>query len=150
MIKKVIGYLLPAIIICFLIFTLVLNLFGVKHFVVLSNSMAPEIRTHELVYIKILDANEAQTVLKVGDIIAISGNPTDKLHRIVSLDAKEIIAKGDNNALEDEPVGYDQVIGVYQFGIPLIGILLSSIYPVLIILLLMLGYYTFKKILQAK
>lgn len=106
---------------------------GIGFYSVVSGSMEPTIPVGSIVYAKKID----QTDLKVDNIVTYwSVNPETKdksivTHRITKIideedsikgQIHELVTKGDANNAEDPyttPVG--NVIGLYQFHIPLIG-----------------------------
>lgn len=74
---------------------------------IVSNSMWPSIKAGDIVVIKGVEAKE----LKVGDVIVYDSGDGFIIHRVVSLDAKTLITKGDANSEPDAPIRYNQVIG---------------------------------------
>ena len=96
---------------------------------VLSNSMKPELRVGDLVVDKKIDVKE----LKVGDVITFRWNTSLSTHRIAEIitDDKNNISfktKGDNNnAVDQEVVKSNNVIGKYMFRIPFIGFILTKL-----------------------
>ena len=67
--------------------------------------MAPTIAKGDIVIIKIGDE------IKEDDIITYKKENVLITHRIVSINGDTIIAKGDYNNIEDEPINKDTVIG---------------------------------------
>lgn len=148
--KKNIINAIFGIIIIFGVAIIILSLFGYKPYRVVSDSMADKFYKNALAIVK--DYNEGIT-LKEHYIIAYKakdedGNYSLVLHRIVKIEDEKITTKGDANEDNDSPITYDDVIGVYVFSIPLIGILFASIYPWIIIILLVLCYMIIKQILK--
>ena len=100
---------------------------GVVPFIVLSDSMNPEIASGDLIVCHKADAES----VKVGDIISFfdpEGNGVSVVsHRVVSVDADDagqiaFTTKGDANNVEDaSPVPANKLIGVYSFRIPGLG-----------------------------
>lgn len=137
MIKKGIFYLTIGIILAFLLFTLGGRLFGIRYYVVISDSMYPKIPKNSLVYVRTIDVNET---IEYDDIIAINTGGTPLMHRVIDINGDVITTHGDNNEQGvNEKINRNQVIGKVIFSIPLIGILFRSIYPVAIICLLIIG-----------
>lgn len=128
--KKLLSKILSAILYSFLIILIfiVLNsiyctvnkkvpsFFGYSILRIVSNSMAPTIKAGDYIIIKKVPESE----LKVSDIITfyssdpvLSGAPNT--HRIININDKHIITKGDANPYADSyPVSFDKVIGKYQ------------------------------------
>ncbi|MEK7507800.1 MAG: signal peptidase I [Patescibacteria group bacterium] len=81
-----------------------------------SGSMWPVLKEGDLVFIQGVDRGE----LGVGDIIVYrnTDNSGFTIHRIVKLEADELVTKGDANFTDDAPVKYESVVGkTYQvFG----------------------------------
>lgn len=134
---KKVYYLINAIIIIFGLFILTLNLIGYKTYRVISDSMAPDIRKNDLAIVKKYNKGDE---LEINDIIAFKKNDKLVLHEIVSIEGNSITTKGRNNEYNDDTITYNNVIGVYVFHIPLIGILFISIYPWVIIILALIAY----------
>ena len=84
--------------------------------------MEPEYSVGDLIYVKEVDPYE----IKVGDPITFVLNEdlVVATHRVVEIDAENqhFYTKGDANETADaSPVHFNNVIGVPQFGIPLLG-----------------------------
>ena len=137
MIKKILGYVIFSIILCFFVFTFFSRLFGVRYYIVVSDSMYPAISKNSIVYIKSIDNNYT---LEIDNVVAIDTGSTPLMHRIVEINGEDITTHGDNND-EDviEKVKRNQIIGKAFFSIPIIGILFRSIYPLLLISLVILA-----------
>jgi signal peptidase len=128
MIKKILAVPL-FLFLAFVTITAVLPLFGIKHYVVASDSMSPTIRRHALVYVN------TRRKYEVGSIVALKSAGYPLLHRVDEIGEDYIVTKGDaNDTVDPEPFPHTDVIGVMVFQIPLIGILFQSRYPLLIIL----------------
>lgn len=132
MIKKVLTYSFLSLIIAFSLLTLSLQVFKIKPYVVISDSMAPTIKRFSLVYIRPIQEDDT---LAVGNIVMIKSPGIPVLHRIVEIDESTIITKGDNNEGVDRSIEASDVRGKMLFAIPLIGILFYNIYPLIIIIL---------------
>ncbi len=133
MIKKVLAVPLVLVLV-FLAVTAVVQLFGIRHYVVASDSMAPAIRKYALVYVKTDGKYEK------GSIIAVKTAGYPLLHRVVEIGDDYVVTKGDANDNPDAPRPLTDVIGVMVFQIPFAGILFKSRYPLLIILSVVLLY----------
>lgn len=104
-------------------------LFGIRYYTVLSPSMEPTYHAGDMIFVKLTDAKD----IKEDDVITFNPDPNDTgtylTHRVVKkIENYEntgkicFITKGDNNKSEDPDVkSEDQVIGVVQFGIPILG-----------------------------
>ena len=103
------------------VFLLGSRLIGYQCFTVISGSMAPKYNVGDLIYVKDVDVNTIQ----VGDDITFLLN--DELdiatHRVVRIDTEkqQFYTKGLTNNTIDDPVHFNNVIGVPQFSIPLLG-----------------------------
>lgn len=101
---------------------------GPKLFVVLSGSMAPEIRTGSVVAVTPVDQ------YKVGDVVTFgsnSGKEVPTTHRVVEIkDADGVsmfLTKGDaNNAPDVAPVNKEAIKGKVLFSVPYVGYLISA------------------------
>lgn len=86
-----------------------INIFGYSVFSAETGSMAPTMEKGDIIIIKIGDE------IKENDIITYKQGNALITHRIVEIDGDTIIAKGDNNNTEDEPINKNQVIGKSVF-----------------------------------
>ena len=136
MFKKVFGYGVFLIIFCFFAFTFGCRLFGVHYYIVISDSMYPAIPRNSLVYIKPIDNYDK---LEIRDIVAIDTGDIPLMHRVVQINGEVITTHGDNNAIDVvENIKRNQIIGKVFFSIPVIGVLFRSIYPLLLISLIIM------------
>ena len=106
-----------------LIFILVNRLLGFNPHVVISNSMSPKLSKGDIIYIKKAEAED----LAVGDIITVRPMETNYTvtHRIAELHMDEgyIYVEGDqNDSGERVLLGVDEIVGVYVYHVPWIGI----------------------------
>ena len=104
------------------IFLMGSRVMGYQVYTVLSGSMEPEYGVGDLLYVKKVDAKTIQ----VGDPITFILNEdlVVATHRVVRIDAENqrFYTKGDANDIEDQnPVHFNNVIGVPQFSIPKLG-----------------------------
>ena len=83
--------------------------------------MKPTIDAGDLIFIKKVDINN----LKKGDIISFKNDDIIATHRIVDIDDKKVVTKGDNNNIEDYPTDKSDIIGKFIFAIPKIGYVIS-------------------------
>ena len=113
--------LVVAVVLC-AVFLMGARLLGFKAYTVISGSMQPTYHIGDLIYVKKVDVNTIQ----VGDPITFVLNEdlVVATHRVVRVDAEKqhFYTKGDANEIEDnDPVHFNNVIGVPQFSIPKLG-----------------------------
>lgn len=95
---------------------------GYTPYAVLSPSMTPQYQVGDLVYVKSMEPEK----IEVGDVITFVANE-DLLvvtHRVAEVDQdnRHFITKGDANNTEDAaPVLYENVLGVVNFSLPMLG-----------------------------
>lgn len=99
------------------------KLFGYQIYNVLTQSMEPAMPVGSVIYVKRCDPQ----ALRQGEIITYRLSEATGLvetHRVVENDtqAKQLITKGDANALPDvDPVSYERVVGKVVVCIPVLG-----------------------------
>lgn len=98
------------------------RLLGFQCYNVISPSMEPEYMVGDLIYVKDVDP----ATIKEGDVITFIVNEDLVVgtHRVVRVDAENqrLYTKGDANEIEDQnPVHFNNVIGVPKFSIPKLG-----------------------------
>ncbi len=81
------------------------NFFNYSFFVVVTNSMAPTIKTNDIILVKI------NTEINIGDVITYKKNNIFVTHRVSAIKDKLYIAKGDANNVGDEPIPKNIVVG---------------------------------------
>ena len=86
-----------------------IDIFGYSVLNTETGSMSPTIEKGDIVIIKIGDE------IKENDIITYKKENVLITHRIVSIKGEEIIAKGDFNNIQDEPIKRDDIIGKAVF-----------------------------------
>ena len=90
------------------------RLLGYECYNVISPSMEPEYGVGDLLYVKDVDP----TTIKEGDVITFIVNED----LVVDAENQRFYTKGDANEIEDQnPVHFNNVIGVPQFSIPKLG-----------------------------
>ena len=98
------------------------RLIGYECYTVISGSMEPKYGVGDLLYVKPVDVN---TIQPGDDITFVLNQKLDiATHQVVRVDAENqhFYTKGLANNIEDgEPVHFNNVIGVPQFSIPLLG-----------------------------
>lgn len=119
---NVVSTALVALVVLCAIFLMGSRLLGYRVFNVISGSMEPKYSVGDLIYVKAVDVNSIQ----VGDDITFILNEdlVVATHRVVRIDAekKHFYTKGLANEIEDnDPVHFNNVIGVPQFSIPKLG-----------------------------
>ena len=86
-----------------------INIFGYSVFSTETGSMSPTMEKGDIVIIKIGDE------LREKDIITYKKENVFITHRIEKINEDSIIAKGDRNNTEDEPIKKDDIIGRVVF-----------------------------------
>ena len=119
---NVVSTALVALVVLCAIFLMGSRLLGFRVFTIISGSMEPEYSVGDLIYVKPVDVDS----IKVGDDITFILNEdlVVATHRVVRIDAekKHFYTKGLANEIEDnDPVHFNNVIGVPQFSIPKLG-----------------------------
>ena len=98
------------------------RLVGYQCYNIISPSMEPEYMVGDLIYVKKVDPS----TIKVDDVITFLVNEDLVVgtHRVVRVDTENqrFYTKGDANEIEDQnPVHFNNVIGVPEFSIPKLG-----------------------------
>ena len=119
---NVVSTVLVVLVVICAVFLMGSRLLGYRVFNVISGSMEPEYSVGDLIYVKAVDVNS----IAVGDDITFILNEdlVVATHRVVRIDTenKSFYTKGLANEIEDnDPVHFNNVIGVPQFKIPLLG-----------------------------
>lgn len=123
--KKIWGVLstvLVALIVLCAVFLMGSRLLGYECYTVISGSMKPKYEVGDLIYVKEVDTAS----IKVGDDITFILNEdlVVATHQVIRIDAEKqhFYTKGLANEIEDQnPVHFNNVIGVPQFSIPKLG-----------------------------
>lgn len=119
---NIVSMFLVGIVVLFAVLLMGSRLVGYQVFNVISGSMEPQYSVGDLIYVREVNPND----IKVGMPITFVLNEdlVVATHRVIEVDAKNyhFYTKGDANELADsEPVHFNNVIGVPQFSIPLLG-----------------------------
>ncbi len=125
---------------------MILYLFNIKPYIVLSGSMEPTIKTGSLCFI---NYNVKYSSIKKNDVIAYRLN-SDTLvtHRVVNITTNGFETKGDNSNEKDNIITTENnYLGKNVFWIPYIGYLFKAfqttngrvVYFVLLLVLLIIG-----------
>lgn len=121
---------------CYLFITNYFNVSTYKVLVVATNSMSFKNESNTYLYDDNLNnqfaANDIIFVkkvkniseLQVYDIISyLNEDNVNIIHRIIDINGEEIITRGDANNVSDEPISFNQVVGVYtNCKIPKLGL----------------------------
>ena len=145
-IKGIIN-VLTTLIICVGSLFIILYIFGIVPYVVLSGSMEPTIETGSVCFINKHTKIES---IKEKDVIAFKMNDgTLVTHRAIKIDDSGIVTKGDNNKVADSNiVNKGNFVGKNLFWIPKVGYVVKAfqttkgkiIAGALIVLLLVSGF----------
>ena len=119
---NIVSTVIVVIVVLCALFLMGSRLMGYRVFNVISGSMEPKYNVGDLIYVKEVDVNSIQ----VGDDITfiLNENLVVATHQVVRVDAENqyFYTKGLANEIEDnEPVHFNNVIGVPQFAIPKLG-----------------------------
>lgn len=98
---------------------------GFRGMYALSDSMAPQVNRGD--FLLVYNGKEA---LEKGDIIVFGDKKI--CHRIIDIDSKEIITKGDANLHKDKAITIDEVHGKVILTLPYLGYLPLSINDIIL------------------
>ncbi len=119
---SIVSTVLVILVVLFAMFLMGSRLMGYRVFNVISGSMSPTFNVGDLIYVKSVPGSE----IKEGDPVTFVLNEdlVVATHRAVRIDAENshIYTKGDaNETIDASPVHFNNVIGVPQFSIPMLG-----------------------------
>lgn len=119
---NVVSTIIVVLVVLCAVFLMGSRLIGFRVFNVISGSMEPFYSVGDLIYVKQVNPND----IKVGTPITFVLNEdlVVATHRVIKVDAENqhFYTKGDANDTADaSPVHFNNVIGVPQFSIPLLG-----------------------------
>lgn len=118
---NIVSTVLVVLMVLCAVFLMGSRLLGYQCFTVISGSMAPKYNVGDLIYVKEVDVNS----IEVGDDITFLLNEELKIatHRVIGIDAEKqyFYTQGLTNNTVDDPVHFNNVIGVPQFSIPKLG-----------------------------
>ena len=119
---NIVSSILVGMVVLLAVFLMGSRLVGYQVFNVISGSMEPEYSVGDLIYVKKVNTKD----IKVGMPITFVLNEdlVVATHRVIEVDVENqhFYTKGDANEIADsEPVHFNNVIGVPQFSIPLLG-----------------------------
>ena len=86
-----------------------IDMFGYSLFSTETGSMSPTIEKGDVVIVKLGEH------IQENDIITYKNNNSFITHRIIEMDGESIIAKGDNNNTQDEPITKEAIVGKVTF-----------------------------------
>lgn len=118
---NIVSTVLVALVVLCAVFLMGSRLMGYRVYTVISGSMEPELSVGDLLYVKPVDPS----TIKVGDDVTFVLNEdlVVATHRVIAVDAetKHLYTKGIANDIEDAPVHFNNVLGIVDFSIPLLG-----------------------------
>ena len=92
------------------------KIFNKGFLVVLTESMEPEIKSGDFIIIS------EEEFYNVGDIVTYVDEENMLVtHRIIEIDEKNFIAKGDNNNIADNKVSKDRILGKVSYKSTMVG-----------------------------
>lgn len=122
-IKKVLSSIstfLTVLLITGILVMLIMQLMGIKPYIVMSGSMEPAIHTGSVCFV---DTTKEYNSIKSNDIIAFkTGRNTLVTHRVVTVTDSGLVTKGDANDVSDGlSTTEDNFIGKTLFSVPYAG-----------------------------
>lgn len=121
------------------------NMFGYSIFSTETGSMSPTMEKGDIVIVKIGEQVQEK------DIITYKKNNAFITHRIIKIDGDSIIAKGDNNNIQDEEITKASIVGKVVFIVNNVEIwkkVFSDIYviiPIIITVILFVILVSYKE-----
>ena len=121
------------------------DIFGYSIFSTETASMSPTMEIGDIVIVKLGEQGKKR------DIITYKSGNAFITHRIIEIDGENIIAKGDNNNTQDNPIKKDDIIGRVDFIINNVEIWknvfsdVSVIIPVVITVILFVILVAYKE-----
>lgn len=117
----------------------IISIFNKSFLIVMTGSMEPAIEGKELIII------DRQEKYSVGDIVTYKDDDNFIVtHRIVNINDKEFISKGDKNNINDEKQQINKIYGKVIFHSKFLGIVI--LYILKPVLLLYLAYFILSEI----
>lgn len=103
---------------------------------VVSGSMEPEIYIGDIV---VIDTKVKE--YKIGDIVTFYDTEGSFVtHRIISIEGDQMVTRGDNNNVDDNPTNTSEIVGKYKFKISKGGKILAAFKsPFTMIMILIIG-----------
>jgi len=119
---NVVSTILVALVVLCAVFLMGSRLVGYRVFNVISGSMEPFYSVGDLIYVK--DVNPYDIEVGTPITFVLNEDLVVATHRVIKVDAENqhFYTKGDaNDTADSAPVHFNNVIGVPQFSIPLLG-----------------------------
>lgn len=117
------------------------NVLGYSYFEVSSNSMYPTLKKGDLIIIKLKNDNYI-----VGDIITYKDNDMYTTHRLVEINSKGYVTKGDSNNTSDPIINKEKIIGKVIVKMNFVGFLIQVLKkPIIIIIAFLIIILTYFK-----
>lgn len=151
LVPKIFGLLIFAIIVIvfYNIFLIVLSskdkeqdyIFGMKAYVIETDSMEPELKVGDVIIIKKCERQD----LKVGDIITFENRGELITHRITEFNPATLryATKGDKNSLNDiEAVKFQEIKGKMFFKLPMFWKIIQKLQNTMYIVILLVIVFT--------
>lgn len=113
---------LVALMVLCAVFLMGSRMLGYQVFNVISGSMEPAYSVGDLIYVKDVKPNEIEVGMPI--TFVLNEDLVVATHRVVEIDTENqyFYTKGDaNETVDSAPVHFNNVIGVPQFRIPLLG-----------------------------
>jgi len=147
---KILMFLLIFILLIF-IYINKIKINNYEAFVIVSESMKPEIKVGDIVIIK----KNAEANIKKEDVITFEKNDEYITHRVKEIrnqNGKTVyITKGDNNKANDvEEVKYNEVKGVKIAQIPYVGLLIMTLSKQKIFIIILIIFFLLYKVALQK
>ena len=120
-----INWLITIAVVLAVIGMVVLPMFNIKPYIVLSGSMEPSIPTGSVAWIDVNDRD-----VTTGDVVAYlpESGSMYVTHRIVDEQGERYVFKGDANETVDlNTVGQNQIYGQYRFCVPGLGTFINTL-----------------------
>lgn len=154
--KKVIAIILYIILIPILIYNTILiaetivnpnktpSIFGIKTYVIISESMKPALEIGDIVLVK----EQPEEELKVGDLISFRRGELVITHRIQEIietnNVKQYVTKGDHNNVQDaEYITEEDIEGKVIIKIPYLGKIVLALKNKVVIISIIIIYYVY-------
>ena len=119
---NIVSSVLVGTFVIFAVFLMGSRLVGFQVFNVISGSMEPEYSVGDLLYVKEVNPNDIEVGMPI--TFVLNEDLVVATHRVVEIDKENqyFYTKGDaNETVDSAPVHFNNVIGVPQFHIPLLG-----------------------------
>lgn len=124
MIRRIIAVVFGVAVLVFII-VLALLLFGLRPFILQSESMEPTVTKGSLVWV---NGRVEVSDVEVGSVIAYRAGQSIIFHRLISISGDQAEVKGDaNNASQTITLDKSNFVGVESFSIPWVGSAIDGI-----------------------